>query len=71
MNGMWRRWAQRRRLVGVIYLGATAVAIAAAFLMWALGAAWSAALVAIVAVALIVLADFAFYDAHRFAKLVG
>lgn len=71
MNGMWRRWAQQRRLVGVISLGATAVAIAAAFLMWALGAAWSAALVAIVAVALLVLAGFAFYDAHRFAKLVG
>lgn len=33
MSDMWRRWAQRRRLIGVIYLGTAAIGFSvAAFL---------------------------------------
>lgn len=68
MNGMWRRWAQQRRLVGVIYLGATAVAIAVGFLLWATGAGWLVGFAVLAVALLLVLAGYAFIDGHRYAK---
>lgn len=34
MNAMWRRWAQRRRLIGVIYLGTAAIGFSVAALLF-------------------------------------
>lgn len=68
MNGMWRRWAQQRRLIGVIYLGATAVAIAAAVLLWVTGGGWLIGFAILAAALLLILAGYAFIDGHRYAK---
>lgn len=68
MNPTLRRWAQQRRLVGVIYLGATAVAIAAAVLLWATGGGWLIGFAILAAALLLILAGYAFIDGHRYAK---
>lgn len=71
MNGMWRRWAQRKRLVGVAYLGGAAIALAVAFLVWAVGGGWLVGFPILAFALLIVLAGYAFIDAHRYAKQVS
>lgn len=37
MTGMWSRWAARRRLTGLAFLGLAAVATAAAVLLFTVG----------------------------------
>lgn len=37
MTGMWFRWAARRRLAGLAFLGGAAVALAAAVLLLTIG----------------------------------
>lgn len=84
MSGMWRRWAQRKRLVGVIYLGTAAIALAVAVLLVMVGISLPltdtaskvtlgavGAFAALSTVGLIVLAGYAFIDAHRYAKQVS
>lgn len=71
MNGMWQQWAQRRRLLAVVYLGGSAVAFAAAFCLWAIGGGWFVGIPLVLGAAVLVLAGFALYDAHRYAKQVS
>lgn len=68
MSGMWRRWARRKRLFGVIYLGGAAVALAGAVLLWSIGGGWLVGFAVLAVALLVVLAGYAFIDAHRFAK---
>lgn len=70
MNGMWRRWAQQKRLVGVIYLGGAALALAGAVLLWSIGGGWLVGFAVLAVALLIVLGGYAFIDAHRYAKQV-
>lgn len=76
MNDMWRRWAQRRRLIGVIYLGAAAIASAvAAFLfITAVDNPVQTTISGMVAGGgglLIILAIHEFIDAHKWARLAA
>lgn len=73
MTGMWRRWARRRRIIGLAFLGSAAVAIAVAVLLWFhasgpftglfVGTAIGAA------VALLILTCIEFARAHKYTRL--
>ncbi len=69
MTGMWRRWARRRRIVGLGYLTLSAVTIAIAFLVYTTGTLPVAGLLAGFALALILNAVFEFAQAARYARL--
>ncbi len=69
MTGMWRRWARRRRFVGLGYLTLSAAAIAVAFLMYTVGDSMSVGVLAGFALALILTAVFEFALAARYARL--
>lgn len=76
MNNMWRRWAQRRRLIGVIYLGAAAIASAVAAFMFITAAnnpvqTTISEMVAVGGGLLIILALHEFADAHKWARLAA
>lgn len=69
MSSMWEEWASRRRLVGVVFLGGAAVAIAVAVVLF-LTSAWAFVTVpAVTALTLTIHAGFEFIDAHRYARL--
>ena len=71
MTTMWKRWAARRRVLGVSFLGGAAVAIAIAFLLFMLGQGyWSGALL-VTATALLIHAGFEFFDARKYARLAS
>lgn len=69
MSGMWSRWAQRQRLIGIILLGAAAVAIAVAVLLWLIGAGWTVIFPAILALGFLIVAGEQLAVGHRYAKL--
>lgn len=76
MNATLRRWAQRRRLIGVIYLGTAAIASAVAAFVFITAAnnpvqATISELVAVGGLLLIILAIHEFADAHKWARLAA
>lgn len=68
MNAMWARWAQRKRLHGVILLGSTAVVYAAAVACWLIGAGMWTLAPALIACVTFTFALDAFTTAHRYAR---
>lgn len=76
MTDMWRRWAQRRRLIGVIYLGTAAVVIAIAAFLFITAVenpvqATISEFVAIGGLLFIILAIHEFIDGRKWARLAA
>lgn len=71
MSSMWSRWARRHRITGLGFLTGAAVAIAVAVLLFTLRHGyWSGALI-VTAIACLIHAGFAFYDATKYARLAS
>lgn len=71
MSRMWRRWARRRRFVGLTYLVLAAAALAVAVLFAVIGATLPAGGLAGFSLALICTAVFEFAQAAKYARLAG
>lgn len=71
MSDMRKRWAARRRLAGLVFLGGAAVAIAIAVLLFTLGHGYWAGALAVTAAAFLVHAGFEFFDAYKYARLAS
>lgn len=76
MSDTWRRWAQRRRLIGVIYLGAAAVGFSVAAFLYITAVdnpvqTTTSGMVAGGGGLLIILAIHEFIDAHKWARLAA
>lgn len=76
MTDMWRRWAQRRRLIGVIYLGTAAIGFSVAAFLFI--TATDNPVQTTVSVAfgiggglLIILAIHEFIEGHKWARLAA
>lgn len=69
MSGMWSRWAARRRLAGLAFLGCAAVAIAAAVLLLTIGDSMPASFLLGLGASLAISAVYQFATAARFARL--
>lgn len=68
MTAMWSRWARRKRLLGLAYLTTTALAIAGAVLLWAIGAGLLVLIPGAIGCVSLVLATDAFATANRYAR---
>lgn len=69
MSGMWRRWARRRRLVGISFLTLTAISLGVAVLLFFTGHGFLAGVTGGAALGLCSYAVVEFVWAAHYARL--